>query len=137
MKKLVSLKFNKILQAKTYTALSLSADLAELTIYTEPRVGQDLQIYLSKEKKLRPSSHNLIENILNGFDIEPTQVHIYDVKGSIYFAKLFLEKEADGKKTILEIDARPSDCITLAVLYNLPIYCNQEVLDEASYSSLD
>ncbi len=137
MTNLVPLKFNKILQSKVYTALSLSSDLAELTIYTEPRVGQDLQIYLSKGKKLRPSSHNLIEKILEGFDIEPIQVHIYDVKDSVYFAKLFLEKETDGKKTVLEIDARPSDCITLAVLYNLPIYCNQEILDKTTPLPLD
>ena len=71
MKSLVSLKFNKILQSKSYTALLLNADLSELTIYTEPRVGQDLQIYLSKGTKPRPSSHNLIEQILDGFDIEP------------------------------------------------------------------
>jgi uncharacterized protein len=137
MNTLVPLKFNKILQSKTYTALLLSSDMNEITIYTEPGVGQDLQIYLSQGKKERPSSHNLIEQILNGYEIDPIQVHIYDVKDSIYFAKLFLEKETNGVKTILEIDARPSDCITLAVLYNLPIYCRQKIIDEASSSLLD
>ena len=134
MKSVVSLKFNKILQSETFSALSLGTEKNEITIYTDPQVGKDLQVFLQQGKKIRPSCHELIESILDGFSISPLHVQLYDVEESIYFAKLFLEKEEKEGKTVLEIDARPSDCITLAVLYNLPIYCAQEVLDKAGSS---
>jgi hypothetical protein len=82
-------------------------------------------------KKPRPSPHNLIQSILNGYDIKPTQIVIEDVQDALYFAKLFLETSHQDKKTILEIDARPSDCITLALLSNIPMFCRRQVLEKA------
>ena len=51
---------------------------------------------------------------------------------TVYFAKLFLETDKDGQKTILELDARPSDCILLSILQKIPLYCKKEVLDKVS-----
>lgn len=131
MSELVEITFNKILQSRTYTVIMLGTDKKRFAIYTEPQVGKNLQIYLAQGKKPRPSSHDLIQSILEGYEIKPFQVVIHDVQDTVYFARLFLEMESGGKKTIVEIDARPSDCITLALLHNIPLYCRQEVLDKA------
>jgi bifunctional DNase/RNase len=48
----------------------------------------------------------------------------------VYFARLFLEQTIGNLRHILEIDARPSDCITLALMNNVPVYCTREVLEK-------
>ncbi|MBI3236143.1 MAG: bifunctional nuclease family protein, partial [Chlamydiales bacterium] len=50
---------------------------------------------------------------------------------TVYFARLYLEQVVDGKKTILEIDCRPSDAVTLALMNGIPIFCRKEVLEKA------
>ncbi len=127
---LISISFHKVLQSRSYTVVILGTPEKQFAIYMQPQVGKDIQIYLARGKKERPSPHDLIQGILSGYDIRPTQVVIEDVQDALYFAKLFLEKTHEGKKTILEIDARPSDCITLALLSNIPIFCRKQVLEK-------
>ena len=132
MTEIIPIKLDKFIQSRVHTAITLATDKKKFTIYTEPQVGKDLQIYLLKEMKPRPSPHDLIQRILEGYSIIPIQIVIYDVQDTVYFAKLFLETEKEGKKTILELDARPSDCILLSVLEKIPMYCKKEVLDKVS-----
>jgi uncharacterized protein len=130
MTELVAITFNKILQSRSYTVIMLGTEKKKFAIYAEPRVGKDLQVYLTQGKKPRPSTHDLIQSIFEGFEIRPFQVVIHDVQDTVYFARLFLEVGNKENKTIVEIDARPSDCITLALLHNIPLYCRQEVLEK-------
>ncbi len=129
---LIPITFHKILQSHSYTVVILGSSEKQFAIYMQPQVGKDIQNYLAQGKKERPSSHHLIQSIFSGFHIHPIQIVINDVQDSVYFAKLFLETISEGKKTILEIDARPSDCITLALLSNIPMYCKLEVLEKAA-----
>jgi bifunctional DNase/RNase len=127
---LVPITFHKILQSRAYTVVVLGTLEKQFAIYMEPQIGKDIQMYLAQGKKKRPSSHNLIQSILQGYHIRPLQVIIEDVEEAIYFAKLFLETSNEAQRTILEIEARPSDCIILAILSKVPIYCRKEVLEK-------
>ncbi len=131
MSELIPITFNKVLQSKSYTVIILGTHEKKFAIYTEPRVGKDLQTYLTQGHKPRPSCHDLLQNIMIAYRIKPIQVVIHDVQDTLYFARLFLEMDCEGKRNILEMDAKPSDCITLAVLQNIPLYCRKEVLDKA------
>ena len=130
MSELIPLTFNKILQSKSYTVIILGTKEKKFAIYTEAKVGKDLQMYLTQGKHPRPSCHDLLQNILTAYHIHPIQVVIQDVQDTTYFARLFLEMIQDEKKHIVEIDARPSDCISIAVLHNIPLYCRKEVLEK-------
>jgi len=131
MSELIPITFNKILQSKSYTVIILGAGEKRFAIYTEPKVGKDLQIHLNPGKKPRPGCHEILLSTLQGFEIHPLQVVIHDVEDTVYFARLFLQSVADGKKTVLELDAKPSDCITLALIRGIPIYCRKEVFEKA------
>lgn len=120
----------KIIQSKLHSILVFSVQDQKIFIYTEPNVGRNLESYQLKTKPIRPSSHHLIQGIFLGFNIQPLKVLLYDVQNSIYFSKIFLQKQDNGIKSIIEIDARPSDCISLAVLYDLPIFCSQSLLEK-------
>lgn len=130
LSQLIQLSFDKIMQTKSYTVVILSAQEKRFAIYTDPSVGKTLQLFLTEVQSPRPLTHELIDKIFDGMDIQVKQVVINDVQDTIYFARLFLEKDMGDYRHIVEIDARPSDCLTLALMNNAPVYCTQEVLDK-------
>lgn len=127
---LVQLSFDKIMQTRMYTVIVLGVRDRRFAIYTEPNIGRILQMHLTNTAKPRPQTHDLMNSIFKGLDVRVRQVVINDVRDTIYFARLFLEQTIDGIEHILEIDARPSDCIALALMNNAPVYCTHEVLDK-------
>lgn len=129
LNELVQLSFDKIMQTRAYTVVILGARDKRFAIYTEPVIGKIIQMYLTGVEPARPLTFDLIDNIFKGFGVKVIQVVINDVQDTIYYARLFLEMEEEsGVKHILEVDARPSDCIMLAVKNNAPVYCTPEVL---------
>jgi bifunctional DNase/RNase len=127
---LVLLSFDKIMQTRTYTVVILGTKEKRFAIYTDPNIGRILQLYLTDTEKARPLTHDLINLIFQGYGVRVKQIVINDIQDTTYFARLFLEQEIDGLRHILEIDARPSDCITLALINNAPVYCTREVLEK-------
>jgi bifunctional DNase/RNase len=72
----------------------------------------------------RPLTHDLLKDVLDSTGNELTEVRITEVKDGMFFATLVL---ASG----VEVSARPSDSIALALRTGSKILCADEVLDEA------
>ena len=89
--------------------------------------AQAIAIELEKMTPSRPLTHDLFKTFANTFDIEIKEVVIYNLVEGIFFAKLICEK--DGKE--VEIDARTSDSIALAVRFNCPISTFEFILSSA------
>ncbi|MGZ3633577.1 MAG: bifunctional nuclease family protein [Parachlamydiaceae bacterium] len=130
LNELIQLSFDKILQTRAYTVVVLGAPEKRFAIYTEPSLGKTIQMYLTGIEHPRPLTHDLINNIFKGFKVRVKQVIINDVEETVYFARLYLELESSGINQILEIDARPSDCIMLALMNNVPVFCTRNVLNK-------
>ena len=77
----------------------------------------------------RPLTHDLIVSIVEQLNGELDSVVISDLRDGTYFAELRVRREGE----LVEIDARPSDAIAVAVTCDppLPIFVNEEVLEEA------
>ena len=127
---LILLSFDKIMQTRAYTVVILSGENKRFAIYTDPGIGKALQLFLTDVEKPRPLTHDLIDMIFDGMNIRVKQVVINNVEDTVYYARLFLEQECGDLLQIVEIDARPSDCITLALMNNAPVYCTREVLEK-------
>lgn len=130
MSELIQLSFDKIMQTRAYTVVVLSAGDKRFAIYTDPSIGKMLQMYLTGVEKPRPLTHDLIDLIFRGMGVRIKQIVINDLQDTIYYARLFLEQDMGDYRHIIEIDARPSDCITLALMNNVPVYCTTEVLEK-------
>lgn len=130
LNELIQLTFDKIMQTRAYTVVVLGAHDKRFAIYTDPSVGKIIQMYLTGTERPRPLTYDLIDSIFKGFNIRVKQVVINDVDDTIYYARIYLELEKNGLRHILEIDARPSDCIMLALMNNVPVYCTREVLNK-------
>lgn len=129
MMELVQITFNKIMQSRAYTVIILGTEAKQFAIYTDPLVGRNLQMLLTQEVPKRPYTHDLIDAIFKGLEVKLKQVVINGIEDTIYFARLFLEQQIGEEKIILEVDARPSDCLTLALKHGAPVYCNKEVFE--------
>jgi bifunctional DNase/RNase len=81
------------------------------------------------EKPSRPLTHDLLVHVIETMGGELDSVVVSELKDHIYFAKLRVRHNGE----LIEIDARPSDAIAVAVTCDpyLPIYVAEEVLDEA------
>lgn len=130
LSELVQLSFDKIMQTSSYTVVILGTKDKRFAIYTDPSIGKTLQMYLTGSEKPRPLTHDLVDMLLKGLDVRIKQVVINDVQDTVYYARLFVEQDLGDLRHIIEIDARPSDCITLAVMNNIPVYCTREVLEK-------
>ena len=89
--------------------------------------AQAIAIELEKMTPSRPLTHDLLKSIAVGFDINVKDILVYNLVEGIFFAKLLCE--SNGKE--IEIDARTSDAIAVAVRFNCPIYTHEFILATA------
>ena len=75
----------------------------------------------------RPLTHDLFKAFSKNFSVEVTEILIYNLVEGIFYAKLVC---TDGTREV-EIDARTSDAIALAVRFNCPIYTYEFILKSA------
>lgn len=89
--------------------------------------AQAIAIELEKMTPSRPLTHDLFRSLAKGFDVNINEVIIYNLVEGIFFAKLIC---TDGTKDV-EIDARTSDAIALAVRFECPINTYEFILSQA------
>jgi len=74
----------------------------------------------------RPLTHDLIRSVLNGLDAVLQKVVVSSLQESTFYAKFYIRA---SEREIIEIDARPSDSIAMALKMKAPIYISDEVED--------
>ncbi|WP_462265384.1 bifunctional nuclease family protein [Mucilaginibacter sp.] len=89
--------------------------------------AQAIAIEIEKMTPSRPLTHDLFKTFAQAYQIQIQEVIIYNLIDGIFYSKLIC---SDGKKTI-EIDARTSDGIAMAVRFNCPIYTYEFILSTA------
>ena len=126
----IELTLSKILQTKTYTAIVLGNSEKKFSIYMEPSVGQMAQEFFSNKIPERPKTFDFLSRCFLGLDLKVLRVTLYDIQNTTFYANILLEQQEDELTHLIEVDARPSDSILLALRYNAPIYCVKKVLSE-------
>ncbi|OPZ68459.1 MAG: hypothetical protein BWY82_02540 [Verrucomicrobia bacterium ADurb.Bin474] len=112
-------------------ALFLGNEEKTIVIYVDAFTGEAIRMASEGIRKERPLTHDLIGFILQGFDITLKRVLINDVVDSTFFARLQFQMDNEIGRKFVEIDARPSDSIALAMQTKAPIYIARHVFDTA------
>lgn len=86
-------------------------------------------IALEQARFSRPMTHDLFLDALTNLDARVDHVVINDVKGSTFFARLALRQH----DRLIDLDARPSDALALAIRQRVPVYIEESVLERASF----
>lgn len=89
--------------------------------------AQAIAIEIEKMSPTRPLTHDLFKSFAQAYQVEITEVLIYNLVDGVFFAKLMCNK--DGEQ--IEIDARTSDAIAIAVRFNAIIYTYEFILSSA------
>src|ERR1700733_8885413 len=89
--------------------------------------AQAIAIEIEKMVPSRPLTHDLFKSFAQAYHISIQEIIIYNLVDGIFYSKLIC---SDGKKSI-EIDARTSDAIALAVRFECPIYTYEFILSTA------
>jgi uncharacterized protein len=119
-----------ILPANSGCAIFVGNDEKVFVIQVEHNMGAIIGMFLRDQPKERPLTHDLINHIFKGFNINVERVVITDLKNSTYFARLILQQENELGRKIVEIDARPSDCLALATSQKKPIYVSSALFEQ-------
>ncbi len=128
----VELRFLRITYSHTHAgayALILSEVVGDrrLPIIIGGVEAQAIAIQVENIKPARPLTHDLFKNLADTLGINLKEVIINDLVEGIFHAKLVLDQ--DGKE--VEIDARSSDAIALALRFDCPIFTYEFILSAA------
>lgn len=98
-----------------------------LPIWIGPFEADAIALALQGHEPQRPMTHDLLKSVFGELGAAISYIMVNDIHDSTFYARIVCEQ---GSHTI-EIDARPSDAIALAVRTDVPIYVEQHVLDQA------
>ena len=126
----VPVEIRGILPANSGCAIFVGNDEKVFVIQVEHNLGAVIGMFLRDQPKERPLTHDLMVNVFKGFGITVERVIITDLKNSTYFARLILKQENELGKKLVEIDARPSDCLALAAAHKRPVFVTKALFEQ-------
>jgi bifunctional DNase/RNase len=98
-----------------------------LAIWVGPYEAESITVALQEVEMSRPLTHDLLKNLFNTFNAKVLRVEIVALKDDIFYGNIV----ANANEQIIDIDARPSDAIALAVRAHVPMLVSQDVMDAA------
>lgn len=131
----IKLEVNNIEYSQTHSGsyvltLSETNGIRNLPIVIGSFEAQAIAVELEKMTPNRPLTHDLFKSTFKAFKINVIEVMIHQFKEGIFYANVICEH---GDQRV-EIDARSSDAVAIALRFKAPIYTNEQVMEEVSNS---
>lgn len=98
----------------------------QLPIWIGAYEADAITIELQDVEMARPVTHDLLKNVIAQMGGKVSHVLIKALNEGVFYASLFIDVNGEMK----EIDSRSSDAIALAVRVKVPVFVNQDVMDE-------
>ena len=116
-----------MMDASTNTPIVILRDLegdAVLPIWVGIYEANAIALEIEKVATPRPMTHDLIKNVLFGFQATLQKVVVSELRDDTFYAVLWLDRNGET----IALDARPSDALALALRMDCPIYVEEDVL---------
>ena len=126
----VPVEIRGILPANSGCAIFVGNDQKVFVIQVEHNMGAVIGMFLRDTPKERPLTHDLMASIFKGFNISVERAVITELKNSTYFARLILQQQNELGRKLVEIDARPSDCLALATAQKKPLFVASPLFEQ-------
>lgn len=98
-------------------------------IWVGTQEAAQISMALNNAKFSRPVTHDLFLDAVTNLDACVDHVSISGFKGNVFFSKLVLRQHG----RLIELDARPSDSLSLAIRQNANIFIDEDTLEKASF----
>ena len=102
----------------------LTSGCTQISMVADIRQTESIQQGLEGKLGYRPLTHDILWDVLDGFNIKLSSVRVTNMQDSTYFAQLILTRD----NLLLTLDSRPSDAIAVAVRTGSPIYVKNDVM---------
>ncbi|MCH7682967.1 MAG: bifunctional nuclease family protein [Gemmatimonadetes bacterium] len=99
-----------------------------IPIYIGHAEANAIAMELAEVKFERPLTHDLMQQVIIGLGAELSRVVLTRVEKSTYYAELHLRRDDH----VIQIDARPSDSIAIALRLKAPIFAAEDLLNISS-----
>jgi uncharacterized protein len=130
-KPVVEVKVRALAATSGGCAVFLGNEDKVFVMFVDQSVGAAITMFMQDTPTERPLTHDLVANILRALGAKIERMIVNDLQRGTYYARLVLSAENElQQKRVIEIDARPSDCIALATAQDAPIYVSLDVWDE-------
>ena len=127
-KTVVQVQVRAVLPTKEGCAVFLGNKEKVFTIYVDQNVGA---AFMRETPKERPLTHDLLASVMIGLGAKVERIIVNELKNATYFARLIISAENETQqRKIIEIDARPSDCIAMAIQQKASIFISHDVWEE-------
>src|SRR3990170_7023634 len=104
-----------------------------LPIWIGPAEASAIAMELAGMKFSRPLTHDLLKQVILGLGADLRKVIITQVKDNTYYAELHIYRG----DAVIQIDARPSDSIAVALRLKAPIFTSESLLELTSVDTGD
>lgn len=104
-----------------------------LPIWIGQPEAESIVMQMHDLKRVRPLTHDLCRSIILGLGATLRRVQITRVEKNTYFAEMHLHRGDD----VVQVDARPSDSIAIALRLDAPIYASEALLTHVSFEGGD
>ncbi len=136
-KSVVEVEVRNVLATSAGSAVFLGNDEKVFVIYVDHSVGSAINMFLHGTPKPRPQTHDLFGDVMVALGARVERIVINDFSDTVYFARLIIGAENEiQERKIVEIDARPSDSIALAVAAEAPIFVATHVWEAVEDMSI-
>ncbi|MDP4610721.1 MAG: bifunctional nuclease family protein [Opitutales bacterium] len=125
----VCIEVKGVMPTSNGCAVFLGSSEKTFVIYVDQGIGEAIQRAVNGEESERPMTHNLMLTLLDGLGAEVERVVINHVDEGTFFARIIVSMENELGHKIVEVDARPSDSIVLALTSEKPLYAARDVMD--------
>jgi bifunctional DNase/RNase len=98
-----------------------------LPVYIGGTEALSIQLRMEKRRYERPLTHDLLDAVMQELGGELWKVQVDEMRQGTFIGRVFIRK---GDR-IVDVDARPSDAVALAIGARVPIYVARRVLDQA------
>src|SRR5687768_14484570 len=95
-----------------------------LPIWIGQPEAESIVIEMSKLRRERPLTHDLCKTLITGLGGTLRRIQITKVENRTYYAELQIRRE----EQVINIDARPSDSIAIALRFSAPIFAQESLL---------
>lgn len=102
-----------------------------LPILIGPSEAYAISQGLEGKRMPRPMTHDLLKNTIEALGATVERVVIHDLREETFYARIYLNTERGE----IDLDARPSDAIALALRADAPIYISEELAAKAVHSN--
>ena len=131
MPELVRVEPIALLPTQAGCAVFLGDGEKAIVFYIDPGVGSSINAALNDQAPPRPLTHDLYLLTLRAFGAKVSRAVIVRMEDDIYYARLILEAENEiMERKIVELDARPSDCLAITSRCGAPFFVVKEVWDQ-------